>query len=105
MDFLGQNAIQHSDLIVSIRNLGALASLYRSVVSCSFSRSVYAESQLAFIGMVCIRAPGPEGYSGRHLASVPDSTRADVGSIAVHAISASHAHNFTDRPTSTAVIS
>ncbi|KAJ6509353.1 exocyst complex component sec8 [Mycena vitilis] len=31
MDFLGQNAIQHSDLVVSVRNLGALASLYRSV--------------------------------------------------------------------------
>nr|GAT47843.1 Sec8 exocyst complex component specific domain-containing protein [Mycena chlorophos] len=31
MDFLGQKTIQHSDLIVSIRNLGALASLYRSV--------------------------------------------------------------------------
>ncbi|KAF7320273.1 Sec8 exocyst complex component specific domain-containing protein [Mycena kentingensis (nom. inval.)] len=31
MDFLGQTAIQHSDLVVSVRNLGALASLYRSV--------------------------------------------------------------------------
>ncbi|KAJ7071200.1 exocyst complex component sec8 [Mycena amicta] len=31
MDFLGQNAIQRTDLVVSIRNLGALASLYRSV--------------------------------------------------------------------------
>ncbi|KAJ7487411.1 exocyst complex component sec8 [Mycena galericulata] len=31
MDFLGQNTIQHSDLVVSVRNLGALASLYRSV--------------------------------------------------------------------------
>ncbi|KAJ7783589.1 exocyst complex component sec8 [Mycena maculata] len=31
MDFLAQNIIQHSDLVVSIRNLGALASLYRSV--------------------------------------------------------------------------
>ncbi|KAF8213248.1 exocyst complex component sec8 [Mycena galopus ATCC 62051] len=31
MDLLGQGTIQHSDLIVSIRNLGALASLYRSV--------------------------------------------------------------------------
>ncbi|KAJ6604476.1 exocyst complex component sec8 [Mycena vulgaris] len=31
MDFLGQNTIQHSDLVASIRNLGALASLYRSV--------------------------------------------------------------------------
>ncbi|KAJ7107607.1 exocyst complex component sec8 [Mycena crocata] len=31
MDFLGQNAIQHSDLVVSVRNLAALASLYRSV--------------------------------------------------------------------------
>ncbi|KAF7339799.1 Sec8 exocyst complex component specific domain-containing protein [Mycena venus] len=31
MDLLGQNTIQHSELIVSIRNLGALASLYRSV--------------------------------------------------------------------------
>ncbi|KAJ7630763.1 exocyst complex component sec8 [Roridomyces roridus] len=31
MDFLGQNTIQHPDLIVSVRNLAALASLYRSV--------------------------------------------------------------------------
>ncbi|KAJ7293405.1 exocyst complex component sec8 [Mycena rebaudengoi] len=31
MDFLGQKPIQHSDLVVSIRNLAALASLYRSV--------------------------------------------------------------------------
>ncbi|KAJ6519646.1 Sec8 exocyst complex component-specific domain-containing protein [Mycena sanguinolenta] len=31
MDLLGQNTIQHSELTVSIRNLGALASLYRSV--------------------------------------------------------------------------
>ncbi|KAJ7706369.1 Sec8 exocyst complex component-specific domain-containing protein [Mycena rosella] len=31
MDFLGQNAIQNSELVASIRNLGALASLHRSV--------------------------------------------------------------------------
>ncbi|KAJ7275219.1 Sec8 exocyst complex component-specific domain-containing protein [Mycena haematopus] len=31
MDLLGQNTVQHSELIVSIRNLAALASLYRSV--------------------------------------------------------------------------
>ncbi|KAJ7225698.1 exocyst complex component sec8 [Mycena pura] len=31
MDFLGQNTIQHSDLVLSVRNLGALASLYKSV--------------------------------------------------------------------------
>ncbi|KAJ7786127.1 exocyst complex component sec8 [Mycena metata] len=31
MDFLGQNTIQASELVVSVRNLGALASLYRSV--------------------------------------------------------------------------
>ncbi|KAJ7169705.1 exocyst complex component sec8 [Mycena filopes] len=31
MDFLGQNSIQPSDLVASVRNLGALASLYRSV--------------------------------------------------------------------------
>ncbi|KAJ6574932.1 Sec8 exocyst complex component-specific domain-containing protein [Mycena capillaripes] len=31
MDLLGQNTIQHSELVVSVRNLGALASLYRSV--------------------------------------------------------------------------
>jgi len=31
MDSLGQNTIQNSDLVVSIRNLAALASLYRSV--------------------------------------------------------------------------
>ncbi|KAJ6627103.1 Sec8 exocyst complex component-specific domain-containing protein [Mycena sp. CBHHK59/15] len=31
MDFLGQNTIQSSDLVISIRNLAALASLYRSV--------------------------------------------------------------------------
>ncbi|KAK7064373.1 Sec8 exocyst complex component-specific domain-containing protein [Favolaschia claudopus] len=31
MDLLGQNTIQHSELIPSIRNLGALASLYQSV--------------------------------------------------------------------------
>ncbi|KAJ7102110.1 exocyst complex component sec8 [Mycena belliarum] len=31
MDFLGQNTVQNSDLVVSVRNLGALASLYHSV--------------------------------------------------------------------------
>jgi hypothetical protein len=94
MDLLGQKTIQHSELIVSIRNLGALASLYRSVVSFFFF-SVQGGFQCGFpfsLGMVCVRAPGSEGYPGRQqFAFVPDSCRANVGSIAVYAVPADFA--------------
>lgn len=35
LELLGRNMINQTDLIVSVRHLGSLAGLYRSVVRCS----------------------------------------------------------------------
>ena len=91
---LGEGAVGKNDLIVSIRNVSALASLYHSVVSTLCYVFVCTSLTYIYIDMVCGTAEFTQGVAGRgctsHISPASRATKCHIPDYSISPFNGFH---------------